>query len=102
MFQGIRRFFTFTEEMIEISTENVKRIAVWLKPELLPRRVTFAGDLAGGNIPGLGLKKQRPSEAALAETLGPTLSQETRQAAQRTSGDIGAAVILGSPDFMRY
>ncbi len=76
--------------------------SVWLKPELLPRRVTFAGDLAGGRLPGLGLKKQRPSEASLVETLGPTLSQETRQAAQRTSGDIGAAVILGSPDFMRY
>ena len=27
----------FVEEMIEISTENVKRIAVWLKPELLSR-----------------------------------------------------------------
>ena len=25
------------EEMIEISTENVKRITVWLKPELLSR-----------------------------------------------------------------
>ena len=37
MFQGLRRFFAFAEEMIEISTENVKRIVVWLKPELLSR-----------------------------------------------------------------
>ena len=37
MFQGIRQFFAFAEEMIEISTENVKRIVVWLKPELLSR-----------------------------------------------------------------
>jgi len=76
--------------------------AGWLKAEALPRRLAFAGDLAGGRIPGLGLKQQRPSEAALAETLGPTLSPATRQAVQRTAGDIGAAVILGSPDFMRY
>ena len=37
LFQGIRQFFAFAEEMIEISTENVKRIVVWLKPELLSR-----------------------------------------------------------------
>lgn len=37
MFQGIRQFFAFAEEMIEISTENVKRIVIWLKPELLSR-----------------------------------------------------------------
>ena len=37
MFQEVWRFFAFAEEMIEISTENVKRITVWLKPELLSR-----------------------------------------------------------------
>ena len=37
MFQGLRRFFALEEEMIEISIENVKRITVWLKPELLSR-----------------------------------------------------------------
>lgn len=37
MFQGIRRFSALVEEMIGISTENVKRITVWLKPELLSR-----------------------------------------------------------------
>jgi uncharacterized protein (DUF1800 family) len=74
----------------------------WLKADGLIRRVSFAGDLAAGRIPGLGLKATRPSEAALAETLGPTLSPATRQAALRVSGDVGAAVILASPDFMRY
>jgi uncharacterized protein (DUF1800 family) len=73
----------------------------WLKPDGLVHRVSFAGDLAAGRIPGLGIKLDQISAAALTETLGPTLSPATRQAIQKISGDSGAA-ILASPDFMRY
>lgn len=76
--------------------------AAWLKPDGLVRRVSFAGDLVAGRIPGLGLKAGKVSQAALAETLGPSLSEATRQGAMRAPGDVGAAILLSSPDFMRY
>jgi uncharacterized protein (DUF1800 family) len=73
----------------------------WLKPDGLVRRVSFAGDLAAGRIPGLGLPPARSSSPALVETLGGTLSPAGRKAAERASGAAGTAVILASPDFMR-
>jgi uncharacterized protein (DUF1800 family) len=75
--------------------------AAWLKPEGLVARVAFAGDLAAGRIPGLGIKMEQASATALIETLGPTVSPATWQAIQKASGDASAAV-MASPDFMRY
>ncbi len=75
--------------------------APWLKPEALARRVAFAGDMAFGRIPGLGLA-ERPSVGNLADTLGPALSPAATQAAGRARAGAGPAVILASPDFMRY
>jgi uncharacterized protein (DUF1800 family) len=75
--------------------------AGWQKPDGLVRRVGFAGDLAGGRIPGLGLTAGQVPPDALAETLGAGLSEATRQAASR-AGPAGPAVVLGSPDCMRY
>ncbi|MYL82841.1 DUF1800 family protein [Desulfovibrio aerotolerans] len=78
--------------------------APWQKPEALPRRVSFAGDLAAGRVPGLGgvgpTAKDRV--AALAETLGPTLSAPVRQAAEKAGGSNGVGLILASPDFLQY
>ncbi len=78
--------------------------AAWLKPDGLVRRVGFAGDLAAGRIPGLGLggKAGKATPATLAETLGPGLSDAVRQAAARAPADAATAVVLASPDFMRY
>ncbi|HML55299.1 MAG TPA: DUF1800 domain-containing protein, partial [Solidesulfovibrio magneticus] len=70
--------------------------AQWAKAEALPRRVSFAGDMAAGRIAGLPAPTIDP--AALAQTLGPTLSPAARQAAERG----GVAVILASPDFVKY
>ncbi|MHC1790127.1 DUF1800 domain-containing protein [Solidesulfovibrio sp.] len=74
--------------------------AAWQKPEALPRRVRFAGDLAAGRIPGLG-PTARVSAPALAEVLGPSLSPAVGQAAAK-AGSGGAGLILASPDFLRY
>ncbi len=76
--------------------------APWLKPESLAGRVAFAGDLVSGRLPVLEAKPGGLSATALAETLGGTLSAKTRQAAAKAPAGLGAAVILGSPDFMRY
>jgi len=76
--------------------------APWLKPDGLVNRVAFAGDLVAGRIVGLGLTGNPISQASLAETLGPLLSPDARQAVAHVSGEVGAAVLLASPDFMRY
>jgi uncharacterized protein (DUF1800 family) len=72
----------------------------WQKPEALPRRVSFAGDLAAGRLPGLG-GAAKGGVAALVGTLGPNLSPAVGQAAAK-AGDNGAGVILASPDFLRF
>lgn len=72
--------------------------AHWQKPEAIMRRVTFAGDLAAGHIPGLGVTPKKLDAFELAVTLGPTVSEAAKQAAARS----GPAVLLASPDFMRY
>ena len=73
----------------------------WNKPDGLMRRVSFAGDLAAGRIPGLGFAPGALKTAALAETLGPTVADNARQAAAK-AGSLGPAVLLAAPDFMRY
>jgi uncharacterized protein (DUF1800 family) len=72
----------------------------WLKPDAVVRRVTFAGDLAAGRIPGV--KPDKPSAQALAATLGPDVDAHTRGVAERAGGAVGAAVILAAPEAMRY
>ncbi|WP_428561901.1 MAG: DUF1800 domain-containing protein [Solidesulfovibrio sp. DCME] len=74
----------------------------WLKPDALVRRVSFAGDLAAGRIPGLGLSAGKISRDALAATLGPTVGEDTLQTAAKAPAAVGAAVILAAPEAMRY
>ena len=73
----------------------------WNKSDGLMRRVSFAGDLVAGRIPGLGLAPAALKTAELAETLGPTAADNVRQAAAK-AGPLGPAVLLAAPDFMRY
>ena len=74
----------------------------WLKPDNVVRRVALAGDLASGRLPVLGSRPGGLSVAALTGTLGPGLTPATRQAAAKVPEALGPAVLLGSPDFMRY
>jgi uncharacterized protein (DUF1800 family) len=72
----------------------------WLKPDAIVRRVTFAGDLAAGRIPGV--KPDKPSAQTLAATLGPDVDAHTRGVAEKAGGEVGAAVLLAAPEAMRY
>lgn len=73
----------------------------WQKTDRFIRRVTFAGDLAGGHIPGLDFTSRMAKVSSLATTLGATVSEATVRAADKV-GAIGPAMLLASPDFMRY
>jgi uncharacterized protein (DUF1800 family) len=86
--------------------------AAWLSPDASLQRVDFAVDFARGDLP-----IARPADATLAAALpgrqipvdsvrlgaifGSILSRPTRVAVARATPELRAALILGSPDFMR-
>jgi uncharacterized protein (DUF1800 family) len=91
--------------------------AAWLNPEGVTRRINFASALGSGR-----LALDRPAPAAtgstpavaqpaarvaallpvpLLETLGPTIGDKTRGVVLGSEPQLAAALVLGSPDFMR-
>jgi uncharacterized protein (DUF1800 family) len=99
--------------------------AAWLTPDALSRRIQFATALATGRLPlaqppknsKLGKKQLErqatPSEQPLAQspvlnakdllvTLGSSISPGTRELITQQPAAMRAALILGSPDFMRH
>lgn len=105
--------------------------AAWLNPDALSRRIQFATALATGRLPvdkpapdapmsKKQLEKQaQPNEKnqvaqsnqatqaslpaePLLETLGTGISPATRELVARQAAPLRAALVLGSPDFMRH
>lgn len=74
----------------------------WNKPEGIYRRVLLAGDLASRRLPVLPRDAGGVTVKALCETLGPGMAESTCNAAAKASGNLGPALLLASPDFMRY
>lgn len=71
----------------------------WLNPDAIARRVNFATALASGRTP----LSSRPLDAdALLATLGDGISARTRAEIVRAEPGLRAALVLGSPDFMRH
>ena len=105
--------------------------AAWLNPSAITQRVNFATALASGRMPLVRLDdagKRRGNgehamvrEAEMAQqdggsvagstqpvevnalyaTLGPAIGEKTRSAVARSEPALRAALVLGSPDFMR-
>lgn len=78
--------------------------AAWLNPDATTRRVSFATALASGRLP---LRDDAASFSPvdsdrLVATLGGTLGEKTRAVVARADPRLQGALILGSPDFMRY
>jgi uncharacterized protein (DUF1800 family) len=86
----------------------------WLSPDATTRRVSFAtalarGDLAVGRLinasltPGLNRpeKSYVVDAAHLEEIFGSTMTSSTREVIAQAPEGLRAALILGSPDFMR-
>lgn len=102
----------------------------WLNPDALTRRINFATALASGRLPlvkpfnsedGRGMGKLQLEHTAqpvsgndrrgtttavnadrLMATLGSTLSDRTRDTVAHSQPVLRAALVLGSPDFMRH
>jgi hypothetical protein len=85
----------------------------WLSPDATTRRISLATALARGNVgltslptsvlPGLSPDRQpHPVDAArLEEIFRSTLSDRTHETVDEAPPGLRAALILGSPDFMR-
>lgn len=88
----------------------------WLNPDAGPLRVSFATELAAGSLPlskpvpeaapidaaGAGTPKGEPVDAAAVQALiDPVLSDQTRRVIANAPARERAALLLGSPDFMR-
>ena len=100
----------------------------WLNPDALTRRINFATALASGRLPlarptdpedgrGMGMLERaaqaRPADNGggsagavdadrLMATLGSSLSARTRDTVATSPPILRAALVLGSPDFMRH
>jgi len=72
----------------------------WLGPDATTRRISFATALARANLK-LAEAMQPVDVARLEAVFGSTLSDATRAAIQGSPQGLRAALILGSPDFMR-
>jgi len=77
----------------------------WLGPDATTRRIGFATALAQGDLPLYGANgtgsAHHVDAARLQALLGPTLTEATRQAVIEAPPGLRAALLLGSPDFMR-
>ncbi|MGA8402836.1 MAG: DUF1800 domain-containing protein [Stellaceae bacterium] len=96
----------------------------WLSPDATTLRIGFATALGRGNLPLAGAPPEEPFEmgmtprpqlvanqprtksqpldpAPLEALLGPILSDNTKAAVAQAPDNLKAALILGSPDFMR-
>jgi uncharacterized protein (DUF1800 family) len=89
--------------------------AAWLSPDATGLRISFATALAAGKLPlaapppetlqaqQVADPENEPVDAERLEgMLGPTLTAQTRDTVADTPPGLRAAVILGSPDFMRH
>lgn len=72
----------------------------WLNPDALMRRVNFATALSAGKLPGAD--GQAVEYRQLGATLGESFNSKTVTAVMSAPDQLRSALILGSPDFMRY
>jgi uncharacterized protein (DUF1800 family) len=76
----------------------------WLNPDAMTRRISFATALASGRLPLLSTPMVSPvlEVTQLRTTLGNSFSVKTQQAIAATNPpSLRAALMLGSPEFMR-
>ena len=84
----------------------------WLNPDSMTRRINYATNLAKGKLP-ISASTTTPANSPspmplvtidpikLSTTLGNNFSIQTQQAISASNLDIRAALILGSPEFMK-
>ena len=75
-------------------------MVAWLNPDMLLRRINFATGLAMRRMPAVYSENANSQE--LVATLGGAFSNKTTEAISKAPEPLKAALILGSPEFMKY
>ena len=70
--------------------------SAWLSPDAMLRRLSFATNVANGQLN----KKQKPNWQQLQQTLGNNLTPKTQKAIAQKPDNLKSAMILGSPEMM--
>jgi uncharacterized protein (DUF1800 family) len=82
----------------------------WLNPDAMTNRLGFVTSLTSGRLPLLGMSVNKANNnlinrninaLQLANTLGNNFSTKTQNAINSSPPQLGSALILGSPEFMR-
>jgi uncharacterized protein (DUF1800 family) len=80
----------------------------WLSADAMTRRLSFATALANGRValnrtidPNTTANMPALDWNALLQTLGPSIKTSTRSLIETSSPELRAALVLGSPEFMR-
>jgi hypothetical protein len=91
--------------------------AAWLNPDGVARRIAFATALGSGRLPidrpaapaSIPMDAAQPvarpaslQATSLLATLGSTIGERTRGVVLDSEPRLAAALVLGSPDFMRH
>ncbi|PWT94578.1 MAG: DUF1800 domain-containing protein [Candidatus Melainabacteria bacterium] len=75
-------------------------MTAWLNPDMLLKRINFATGLTLRRMPAVYSGPADPQQ--LASTLGDNFSIKTTDAVKKAPEPLKAALILGSPEFMKY
>jgi uncharacterized protein (DUF1800 family) len=75
-------------------------MTAWLNPDMLLRRINFATGLTLKRLPAMYSGEANPEQ--LTATLGGDFSDKTTTVIAKAPEPLKAALILGSPDFMKY
>ena len=75
--------------------------AAWLNPDAMERRISFATALGTGRL-RIDEQGLTPDGVAIRALLDPLISDHTRKVLAQNPPKLGAALLLGSPEFMRH
>ncbi len=80
-----------------VTPDGYKNVeSAWLNPDAMLRRLSFATNVANGNLN----KQQKPNWQKLQNTLGNSLTTKTQKAIAQNPDNLKSALILGSPELM--
>lgn len=86
-----------------ITPDGYKVVASsWLNPDALQKRIDFANAMANGRLPNRGEAAQPLHIEPLLQLYQPVLSSHTRQIIAAAPEGQQAALLLASPEFLRY
>jgi uncharacterized protein (DUF1800 family) len=74
--------------------------SAWLNPDGLLKRISLANEISEGQMPGC--RGQHADPKLVMDAIGKEIKPNTAAAFAKAREDMKSAVLLGSPEFMKY